>query len=262
MKILTSIQNERIKRAHKLINSRASRKDTGLVFLEGVRLVEECLKNRDFFDLEVFVDASKLTKTFISLIDRLDDSVVVTYVDSNLAKKISSTKTSQGIAAVGRFERKLPRGRDLHFAVAIDGIQDPGNLGAVIRSAAAFSVDRIYLSSGCADPYSPKCIRGAMGAQFRLAIDEGVDIEEVVEEFKGTSFAATVSEGLALEDCSFVSPTLLIVGAEGNGVRPSLMSSVDKRISIAMGNGIESLNVACATTLLCYRISQVKMSQK
>ena len=254
MEFIKSSQNKTISRIQRLIKSRSARRDEGLIFLDGVHLIEECLVHGWVTDLQIFIEDPVVSEEINSLIQRAPDVTKITLVESHVFKKLTTTKTSQGIVAVARL-KKISNGRRIKFALALQGIQDPGNLGSILRTAAAFDVDAVYLSQGTADAYSPKCLRGGMGAQFRVTIHENVDLSSIVDKFEGTVVGASIAGGEDLNALDLTDSTLMLVGSEGAGLTDDILSKVDHCVSITLAKDVESLNVASATAILCYQMS-------
>ncbi|MDA1332238.1 MAG: RNA methyltransferase [Proteobacteria bacterium] len=252
MELIRSSQNKSIQRVQRLIKSRSARRDAGFLVLDGIHLVEECVRYNYLEKLQVFVEDPITSKEISLLIQEASEEVTITLVESHIFKKLSTTKSSQGIVAIGRLKQKSLSIKEVKFALAIDGIQDPGNLGSILRSAAAFSVDTVYLSAGTVDAYSPKSLRGGMGAQFRLAIIEDSDLSSVISEFPGRSIGSSSLRGEAIERINFSGPLLLLIGSEGTGLSDILLDKVDDIVSIPLANNVESLNVGSAAAILCF----------
>tara|TARA_B110000483_G_scaffold66504_2_gene83221 strand:+ start:3647 stop:4423 length:777 start_codon:yes stop_codon:yes gene_type:complete len=256
MELIRSSQNKTIQRVQKLIKSRSTRRDSGFIVLDGIHLVEECVRYDYLESLQIFVEDPITSEEISLLIQEASEKVSITLVESHIFKKLSTTKSSQGVVAIGRLKQKLNLNKEAKFVLAIDGIQDPGNLGSILRSAAAFSVDTVYLSAGTVDAYSPKSLRGGMGAQFRLAIVEDSDLSSLIEEFPGRSMASSSLRGETIENINFSGQLLLLIGSEGNGLSDMLLDKVDDIVSIPLANNVESLNVGSAAAILCFRKAQ------
>ena len=254
MELIRSTHNKTILRIQKLIKSRSARRESGSVVLDGIHLVQESLQHDWAQDVQIFVEDPVISEEITALIQSAPDATKITLVESHVFKKLTTTKTSQGIVAVARL-RKISNGRRIKFALALQGIQDPGNLGSILRTAAAFDVDAVYLSQGTADAYSPKCLRGGMGAQFRVTIHENVDLSSIVDKFEGTVVGASIAGGEDLNALDLTDSTLMLVGSEGAGLTDDILSKVDHCVSITLAKDVESLNVASATAILCYQMS-------
>jgi len=252
MELIRSAHNKTILKIRKLIKSRSARRGSGQIVLDGIHLVQECLQYGWVQDVQVLVEDPVTNEEITALIQDAPQSVPITLVESHVFNKINTTKTTQGIVAVGRINPKVKLTKKSNFALALEGIQDPGNLGSILRSAAAFSVDTVFLSSGTADAFSPKCLRGGMGAQFRLNIREDSDLASVVDEFPGRTIGTSSLEGQNIDAINFKGPVLLLVGGEGSGLSDHLLKKADSIASIPLDNQVESLNVGSAVAILCF----------
>jgi TrmH family RNA methyltransferase len=136
--------------------------------------------------------------------------------------------------------------------VFLEGIQDAGNVGAILRSAAAFGVRDAVLGGGCADPWSPKVLRAAMGAHFSLRVRRVGDLAPAVAAFAGATVCAVAHGGRPLQEIDLGGRVGWILGAEGQGVSASLAATAAQRTTIGLAPGTESLNVAAVAAILCY----------
>ena len=171
-------------------------------------------------------------------------------MDRALLAQISDTVTPQGVVAIAPWPR-IPRG-DEGLSVLVDGIRDPGNLGTLIRSAAAANVDQVILLPGVTDPWSPKALRGGMGAQFRVAVRQARTLAQA-EAWLGQGerwLAATQAKTLYTE-VDWTRPATLIIGGETGVSKAERMANV-KRVAIPMARGIESLNTAVAASIILF----------
>jgi TrmH family RNA methyltransferase len=141
------------------------------------------------------------------------------------------------------------------FALLLENIQDPGNLGGMLRSAAAAGVEVAYLSKGCADAWSPKTLRGGQGAHFVLPIVEHADLTQVINDFKGQTLAADM-QGESLYTLDLTGAVAFVIGNEGAGLSNDIMTAADKSISIPMAGNqygkVESLNAAAAAAVCLF----------
>jgi TrmH family RNA methyltransferase len=137
-------------------------------------------------------------------------------------------------------------------AILLDGVQDPGNLGTLLRTAAAAGVRQAILSSGCASAWSPKALRAGQGAHFALHIHEAVDLAQFVAEYTGTSMVTCLDGATSLYEAQWSGPVAWIFGAEGQGVRRDLIAAASLRIKIPMPGAVESLNVAAAAAVCLF----------
>jgi len=165
-------------------------------------------------------------------------------------RAIVDVETPQGVAA----EIAIPssRSRTAGQTVFLEGVQDPGNVGAILRSAAAFGIGRVVLDRACADPWSPRALRAGMGGHFALELLETSDLAGEVEAFKGTVACAVPRDGVGLAQDPLERDTAWIFGGEGRGLSDEIIRCADLRVTIPMAAGTESLNVAAAAAICLY----------
>lgn len=171
---------------------------------------------------------------------------------------ISPVRTPTGIVAIGHWTPatlQMALASQPALVVALVGVQDPGNVGAVIRAADAAGATGVVATDGCASPFGWKALRGAMGSTFRLPTCEGVHVADVLAEARGAGLqrlAAVPSGGHNLFDCDLRRPSLLVMGGEGPGLDAATLAFADIAVCIPMATGIESLNVAVAAGVLLF----------
>jgi TrmH family RNA methyltransferase len=175
---------------------------------------------------------------------------------SAVFKGIADAETPQGIAA----EIEIPKsdGRDGRPGdhVFLEGIQDAGNVGAILRSAAAFGVTTVVMDRACADPWSPKALRAAMGGHFSVAIRHVEDLKKEIDAFRGHIACTVPRDGVNLKDVRLSHPLGWLFGGEGRGVSEALQELSDVRVTIPLAPGMESLNVAAAAAICLYEALQ------
>lgn len=238
--IITSLENKEIKRITKL-KSKKYRDELQEFIVEGEHLVEESYKN-------------KVLKKIILLENTdIDIDVEKIYVNHDVMKKISNLDSPPKVIGIC----KLLEEKEIGDRVLIlDGIQDPGNLGTIIRSAVAFNIDTIILSNDTVDMYNSKVIRSTQGMLFYINIIR-TDLMEVLPELKKnnyTIYTTNVTNGTDIKKCEKQNKFALIVGNEGNGVSKKVSDYADYTIYIKTNNNVESLNVAVATSILLYEL--------
>ncbi|MCH8925548.1 MAG: RNA methyltransferase [Proteobacteria bacterium] len=155
--------------------------------------------------------------------------------------------------------RDIPVRESERFGVLLESIQDPGNLGSILRSAAVAGVCDAYLSKGCADAWSPKTLRAAMGAHFLLRIYEQSNLVKVVKEFKGKVIATTLKTNKSLYKTHLTGPIAFAFGNEGIGLSDEVRQASSEQVTIPMVEGTESLNVAAAAAI-CF-FERVRQTQ-
>lgn len=254
MEIL-SPQNARVKEWSALLEKK-HRDRSGKYIVEGVHLVEEALRS----EAEIEILAYDLDKGMPAELTGLLQSVPgmeTVAVSPAVIAKCSSTNTPQPVFAV---VRKSPGAASWvldqqgGLVMALDGVQDPGNVGTIIRSADAAGADAVVLGRGCADLYNPKTIRSTMGSMFHLPVVEA-DLSELLPQARAQGIRL-ISTSLQAEDTcyshDFRGGQWLVIGSEGQGISPETAAQVDKSIIIPMRGRAESLNAAMAATILLF----------
>ena len=252
--ILRSRANPRVRAWKKLQGDAGERRLQRRVLLEGVHLVRTYIERigppRELILSRTAVDDVEIA----ALAQRVTRPPVI--VSREVFAAIADTGSPVGIAA----EIDLPEaGTDLSrssHCVLIEGVQDAGNLGAILRSAAAFGVDHVVVGAGCADPWSPKVLRAAMGGHFFLRIVEAKDLVRSLSGFPGLKVCAAPRGGKALVGLDLTGKVAWIFGSEGAGVSASLAAQADVLAGIEMPGGTESLNVAAAAAICFYERSR------
>lgn len=242
MEQLTSINNPYIKTLSKLHNVK-SRKEARKFLIEGEHLVSEAYKSNN---LEAIIYSDLKYKL---------DGVKNVYVSDAIIEKLSLTKTPQKVMGLCKFiERKIDNPKSF---ILLDNIQDPGNLGTLLRSALGFNIDKIYLSKGTVDIYNDKVVRSSQGALFYLDF-EYQDLEIVIEELKENNvevFGTDVTNGLSLNEIKVPNKYAIILGNEGNGISKNILSMVKHNIYIKTNPKLESLNVAIAGSIIMHHFA-------
>ena len=231
MSVLTSKDNPKVKRWMKLATDARFRRSENRALIEGPHLIEAALQ-RGLKLLAVM--ATEQADTL---------GLKPTMVSRGVLRAIVDTDTPQGIVA----EIGIPSVQAKGATVFLEGIQDPGNVGAILRSAAAFGVGRVVLDQACADPWSPRALRAAMGGHFALGIVETKDLGAEINAFKGT-VAVTVPRGGSKPQKA----DAWVFGAEGRGLSEHIMEKAKLKVTIPMAAGTESLNVAAAAAICLY----------
>ncbi|QKS72004.1 RNA methyltransferase [Paenalkalicoccus suaedae] len=248
MEYISSVQNPRVK-AWKKLHKKKERDRSGLFIIEGRHLVEEALKaGLNVKDL-IIEEGVELSKEW----DVCD--VLRVEVPERVMKEICETETPQGIAAIC----ELPDRQNILFEkgkfLLIDNVQDPGNIGTMVRTADAAGLDGIILGEGCADPFSGKVLRATQGSLFHISVQK-MDLHEAIERCKengvpvfGTSLHGSTFNAIAPQE-NFA----LLLGNEGSGVDPTLLKQTDQNLYIPIHGEAESLNVGVAAGILMYHL--------
>jgi len=262
MKLIQSRDNPFFKELIKLSGSARQRGKTNQTLLDGVHLLAACL-DAGRLPQHVLLNASALHDAEIAaLLERLD-GVPLTQLDDKLFAELSELKTPTGILALIDLPQPDAGVAQSRFALLLEDIQDPGNLGSMLRSAAAAGCDAVFLSPGCADAWSPKVLRAAMGGHFVLHIHEQQDLQSVANAFAGTLLAASLHATRSLYECDLSGNIAFMIGNEGAGLSENLLSLATQQMIIPMPGKVESLNAAAATAVCLFEaVRQRHKSEK
>ena len=238
--IITSLNNPTIKEISKLKNKKY-RDLTNTYLVEGDHLVEEAYKNNLLIKIILLEDT----------ICNYDIEKI--YVTKEVMKKLTELDTPNKIIGIVKKNTPLPIGNKI---LILDNIQDPGNLGTIIRSSVAFDIDTIVLSPNTVDIYNPKVIRSTQGMIFYTNIIT-LELKEFINEIKTknyTIFGTNVRNGKNIKEITLPEKIALVLGNEGQGVSKEIESLCDDNIYIKMSSKCESLNVSVATSILLYEV--------
>ena len=257
--MIESLQNEQVKYVVSL-HRRKAREEANLFVIEGWRFVEEgVLRNAPIKKVYVCLEREPLE--WRPLLNKLRErGIPFEEVDERVLRKMSATEEPQGILAVVR--QKNYSWSDLHInpetvMLIVDGVQDPGNLGTILRTALASGVQYVCLTQGTVDLYNPKVLRSTMGAIFSLVLIPGRQPEEILEFCRKQRLSVFMGdiEGVPVYQTKLsAGPLALVVGNEGKGPSQAFREADIQRITIPMAQEVESLNVAMATGILLYEI--------
>jgi TrmH family RNA methyltransferase len=250
MEVLRSRSNPRVRRWQYLIYDSRARRKEGRALIEGPHLVAAYLASGGAPEALIVSEGAVGKREVSEIVDGAGVELVV--VSDRAFRQIADAETPQGIAA----EIAIPSARvaleESPGCVLLDGIQDAGNVGAILRSAAAFGVRDVLLAAGCADPWSPKVLRAAMGAHFSLRISLSRSPLADLGRFGGVVACTVPRGGKPIGDADLKGRLLWIFGSEGKGIRRELAMRADVRVTIPMPGAAESLNVAAAAAICFY----------
>ena len=232
-----------------------------LFLAEGVRLCEDALAGEAKVRDVIITNEALRHARIAALVQNIIDKKHPVHISSvRLFKTLSDEKSPQGILFV--VEKPVVPPIDTisgPLIVGLDDLQDPGNLGAILRSAEWFGVKEIVLSPGCVDPYNPKVVRSSMGAIFRIVLCTFINLEEFLARFKERGYRAVgsmVNASTNLPNVSATGKDVLLIGNEANGLSPALSSLIDLSVRIpGQGQG-ESLNAAMSASIFLYHFAQ------
>lgn len=262
--MITSNQNPKIKLARALLGRAKERREAGAFVVEGTRLLEEAVNSNWGFRF-VLYDESLSEKGRLQVEGLKPRGIEVEEVSTNIIKSLSETETPQGILAVLNFAQ-LPIPNYLNFVLIPDRIRDPGNLGTLLRSAAATGVQAVLIPPETTDAFAPKILRSGMGAHFKLPIismswDE---INQVVKSAAASLSGEAVSKGLQVLvadmdgpscwETDLRQPVALVIGSEAEGTSESAHRLAGGKISIPMSGRMESLNAGVAGSILLFEV--------
>ncbi len=251
MKTIQSRSNQFFKELVKLGDSARQRGNANQTLLDGAHLLAAYLDSGKL-PQHILLNAAALRDAEVTALLERAVGVPVTQLDDKLFAELSELKTPTGILAL--IDLPQPAGTIVasRFALLLEDIQDPGNLGSMLRSAAAAGCDAVFLSTGCADAWSPKVLRAAMGGHFALNIHERQDLPGVAKAFHGMLLAASLQAKRSLYGCDLRGNIAFLVGNEGAGLSADLLDMATQTIAIPMRGKIESLNAAAATAICLF----------
>jgi TrmH family RNA methyltransferase len=260
-KHLASSHNDTVKQLAKLMQQGRERRQQGVMVLEGIHLCEAGLQSGWGFE-QVFVNLRAQTHPEITqLLSQLPALAQRYTLDDSLLSKVSARASAPEMLAVCR--RPVPAApAATDSRLLLEDIQDPGNLGTILRSAAASGVNQVFLSAGCVDVYSPKVLRAGMGAHFALMIHEQADLLAELQGFNGIRLVTSLAGDRSLYAQDLRAPVAFVFGNEGAGVSAALHAAADAKVRIPMPGRAESLNVAMAATLCLFeRVRQLECAR-
>lgn len=260
MQSISSKENELIKHIKKL-KDKKERDISNEYLIEGIKLIQEAIQeNVNIKQIIICDDCDKtesMPKDLMYEIAKYD----CIYVTKKIFKYISEVQEPQGILAViekNNLDREIDYSQDI--IVALDDVQDPGNLGTILRTVDSIGLTQIIVSKGTADSYNPKVVRSTMGAIFRIKIIECEDLEKTLKEIKKHKFKVVVTS-LQTENSIYeinYNKKVIVIGNEAKGVEKNIQELADEKIKIPMLGKTESLNASVATGIVLYEYVRQK----
>ncbi len=256
---IASRSNERFIELRALATSARERRRQRRTLLDGPHLVASYLERCGAPRLIAVSEDAHANPEIAALLERSTECPHVCF-KSELFRQLAPVDSPVGILALidtptpaADAERTLGR-----FVVMLESIQDPGNVGTIVRAAAAADVDDVLLSPGCADAWAPRTLRAGMGAHFALRLHAEVDLIQAARRFPGICIATGGREGVPPQAIDMRGPVALLLGGEGAGLSEALAREAHRRVSIPLARGVESLNVgAAAAVVLFERVRQL-----
>jgi TrmH family RNA methyltransferase len=262
MKLVTSAENPRFKALLKLMQSSRERSKQGLSLLDGAHLV---VAYRDHVGRpeQLVVSKSGLENSEINNIINSLDHISALVLSDELFHRLSSVATPTGVVVAVKTPRLAPVPNDPGPCVVLEGLQDPGNMGSILRSAAAAGIKQVFLSRDCVQSWSPRVLRAGMGAHFMLGIYENVDLPALIGNFSGRVIATSHRSPHAVFDTDLTGKVALLFGNEGTGLTPELQAAAHAVVTVPMPGKTESLNAAAAAAICLFeRVRQMRESGK
>lgn len=251
MKTVASRDNAAYKSLAKLASSAAERRKRGLSVIEGAHLVEACLEAGHAV-AQLFVSRSAAASTQALVQRARERSAVLVELADPLFDAVSGVESPAGVLAVVATPSGRPVPPSAGFCLALEDLQDPGNVGTLLRSAAAAGVEHVLLSPTCAFAWSPKVLRAGQGAHFALNIAEGADLAAFVASFAGTTIALCGEAKASIYATDLRGPVAFLIGNEGAGLSPELEQAATVRARIPMPGRAESLNAGVAGSIALF----------
>ncbi|MCL2931433.1 MAG: RNA methyltransferase [Trichodesmium sp. MAG_R03] len=258
--MLTSLQNPLVKQIRQIHQSKG-RREQQLFLVEGTHLLEEaCKRNYPLITVCCTPEWQEKHKFLCELISQKAQRIEL--VSARIIQSLATTVNPDGIVAIAP-QQQTNFMKITTLGVALDKIQDPGNLGTIIRTAVATNIDGLFVSRDSVDLYHPKVVRASAGEWFNLqkAISEDLKDKVLQLQSKGLQVLATVpSSTINYWEIDLRKPTLIVVGNEGSGVSTDLINLADYSVKIPLSNGVESLNVAISTAIILYEVQRQRQN--
>ncbi len=259
MSVIRSRDNARVKAWMRLADAPRERRNQGMALIEGVHLLETYLQRGGIPIGLIASEAAMEDREIGPLISRAGLAPVV--LAENLFKLISDAQTPSGVAAEIEIPKQAVDVSLSEHCVFLDGIQDAGNVGTLLRSAAAFGIADVVVGPGCADPWSPKALRAGMGGHFFLRIAATANLAAEVRKFDGKAICTAAHGGDALHAIELAGRVGWVFGSEAHGVSRVVAEATGVKVTIPTPGGAESLNVA-ASAAICFYERQRQLSTR
>lgn len=247
--IITSLQNPMVKKWRLLNKSRSERMKQGLFIAEGEHMTQEAIQNKSASMLLV---AESAREKFIHL---LDEAVSVHVLADHVFASLCETKSPQGILALCSYPDRINLDQLGHRLVCLNGVQDPGNVGTILRTMDAAGFTGLIIDSNTADPYSPKVLRATMGSIFRIPVLQTKQLAQTLDVLQQKDFEILAGDLMGqpfFNTRERKENTCIIIGNEGAGISPEIKEKATLRLRIPMMGGAESLNAAVAAAIMMY----------
>ena len=249
MQEIISKDNKLVKKVRKLFIDKKYRESTNLFVCESYRVINAFIKNNFVLDLLFVTKNSKYFEHF-----KKNSKAII--VDTKVYNSLSELTTGDGLIAVFKIPKKSEEKINERIII-LDQIQNPNNMGAVLRSAAAFNIKQIILANSCVDIYNPKVIQASMGYGYNISLKFVTDLKQTIKNLqsKGIKVYATAIDAKAVNvNKTNFTKSAVILGNEGNGIKKDIIALCDKTIFIPINNKVDSLNISIAASIIMYKI--------
>ncbi len=257
MKVISSRDNPIFKQLRQLAQSSRERKKAQQTLIEGIHLVETYRAAIGNPTALIVSTSGAANAEIVTLINQCEPLAAIVLSDA-MFHELSTLDSPVGVLAQINTPMQKHVPTQMECCVVLEDIQDPGNLGSILRSAAAANVKHVVLSKGCVFAWSPRVIRAAMGAHFLLDIYEQQDLPSVLGNYRGKKIATALRAKSSLYETDLTGAIALMIGNEGGGLSPALSVLADTVLTIPMPGKMESLNAAAATAVCLFeRVRQM-----
>lgn len=259
MEIIKSKDNSKIKYIRSL-NSKKNRKNDSAFVVEGIKFVKESINEDADLTFVLVSESASQRNDVLELLRTLEENKIEYYLsDDNIFNSVTETINAQGVLSVVS-KRTHVKEQILHnykFIIICDRIQDPGNLGTIIRTADAFGPAAVIMNKGCVDVYNTKVVRATAGAMFRVPFIIGDTTEEIIDYVRSAGFkiiSTVVNSEFSFENIEETEKICVVIGNEGQGISREIIEASDMNITIKMNGRAESLNASIAAGICVYEI--------
>ena len=260
MERISSRQNAHVKLAHKLAESARERLKNRRTLLDGARLIGAYIERFGVKPVTLLVSEEGVSRPEVRKLIAVLEPRRVFLLARERFDEITQVETPDGLTAIVDIPQIEMTSPD-DFRVVLDGVQDPGNVGGLLRTAAAAGATSACLAKGCADAWSPKSLRGGMGAQFVLPVRERLDLSAALSGFTGSVIATSPHARKSIFQVDLTGPVAMIFGSEGRGLGTEGIEMATQLVRVPMARQVESLNVAAAAAACCFeRVRQLRGS--
>ncbi len=258
MEVISSRHNPTYKKLLRLASDGKERLSAGVVLFDGISIVKDFI-SRGHSPEAVIFDKDRLSDPDVLAVAEMSKDLRQVVLASDLFKRITNVKTSPGIVCLAKINRldhkQLSQYSCSKLVVALERVQDPGNLGTILRSCAAFGVSDVLLSNGSVDVWSPKAIRASMGACFSLNVYQNISLSDFLPKLAGEGYqilATTPSAKKSIKEVDLGQKTVWLFGNEGSGLSDDALRLATQEVKINQSDAVESLNLSMAVMICLY----------